>query len=65
MLETQVFVGGTDGQYLREIGLPCIGFSPMNNTPTLMHDHNEYLKADVYLRGIEIYKGIFQELLNL
>ncbi|XP_037805519.1 aminoacylase-1-like [Lucilia sericata] len=65
ILEAHVFTGGTDSQFLRNIGIPSIGFSPMNNTPTLMHDHDEYLKADVYLRGIEIYVNIFKELLNL
>ncbi|XP_065363422.1 aminoacylase-1-like [Calliphora vicina] len=65
VLEAHVFTGGTDSQFLRDIGIPSLGFSPMNNTPTLMHDHDEYLKADVYLHGIEIYKEILKELLNM
>lgn len=64
-IETQVYMGGTDIQYLRELGIPAIGFSPMNNTPKLMHDHDECLKADIYLRGIEIYRNILEKLLNL
>uniref|UniRef100_A0A1I8NC79 N-acyl-aliphatic-L-amino acid amidohydrolase n=1 Tax=Musca domestica TaxID=7370 RepID=A0A1I8NC79_MUSDO len=63
-LETHVFPGGTDSQFLRSMGIPSIGFSPMPNTPILMHDHNEYLQADVYLRGIEIYTKILLNLLN-
>lgn len=63
-LETHVFPGGTDSQFLRAIGIPSIGFSPMNNTPILLHDHDEFLKADVYLRGIEIYHQILLALLN-
>merc|ERR1719470_553395 len=29
----EIFQGGTDCRYLRNIGLPALGFSPMNNTP--------------------------------
>lgn len=37
----------------------------MINTPVLLHDHDEYLQADVYLRGIEIYKKIIPAIANL
>lgn len=56
--KVQVFPGGTDSRYLRSVGIPAIGFSPMINTPVLLHDHDEFLHADMYLRGIEIYKKI-------
>ncbi|XP_065365578.1 aminoacylase-1-like [Calliphora vicina] len=65
VLEAHVCMGGTDIQFLRELGVPSIGFSPMNNTPKLIHDHDENIKADIYLRGIEIYSQILKELLNL
>lgn len=61
----QVFPGGTDSRYIRGVGIPAIGFSPMINTPVLLHDHDEFLEADVYLRGIEIYKKIIQNVANL
>lgn len=63
-VKTKVFPGGTDSRFIRMKGVPAIGFSPMNNTPVLLHDHNEFLKADTYLRGIEIYKGIIPKLAN-
>ena len=59
-----MFPGGTDSRYLRSVGLPAIGFSPMNNTPVLLHDHDEFLQADVYLEGIEIYKKIISNVAN-
>lgn len=31
----------TDARYLRQKGIPVLGFSPMKNTPILLHDHNE------------------------
>ncbi|XP_055389609.1 aminoacylase-1-like [Condylostylus longicornis] len=61
----QVFPGGTDSRYIREVGIPAIGFSPMNNTPILLHDHDEFLKADTYLNGIEIYKKLIPAVANL
>lgn len=37
----EIFPASTDARYFRELGLPAIGFSPMANTPLLLHDHNE------------------------
>lgn len=48
-----------------QIGIPAIGFSPMNHTPILMHDHDEYLNEKIFLRGIEIYKNIITNLANI
>ena len=52
-------------RYLRCAGIPAIGFSPMNNTPVLLHDHNERLHQDTYLRGIAIYEEILPALADL
>lgn len=60
-----VFPGGTDSRYIRGVGIPAIGFSPMNNTPVLLHDNDEFLKADIYLKGIEIYKKIIANIADL
>ena len=43
-------------------GYPALGFSPMNNTPILLHDHNEFLNEDVFLQGIDIYCEILAAL---
>ena len=45
-------------------GVPAFGFSPMNNTPILLHDHNEFLNKDVFLRGIDVYCTIIKDLAN-
>lgn len=37
----------TDSRYLRQVGIPAFGFSPINQTPILLHDHNEFLSAKV------------------
>ncbi|XP_058190535.1 uncharacterized protein LOC131307839 isoform X2 [Rhododendron vialii] len=54
----EIFPAATDARYFRERGLPAIGFSPMANTPILLHDHNEFLSKDEYLKGIDIYESI-------
>ena len=60
-----VFPGGTDSRYIRSVGIPAIGFSPMNHTPVLLHDNDEFLKADIYLKGIEIYQKIIANIANV
>ncbi|WJZ83616.1 hypothetical protein VitviT2T_003284 [Vitis vinifera] len=56
----EIFPASTDARYFRQLGLPAIGFSPMKNTPILLHDHNEFLNQAEYLRGIEIYESIIK-----
>jgi len=55
---TEIFPAGTDSRYLRKAGIPAIGFSPMPNTPTLLHDHDEFLNEDIFLRGIDIFEDL-------
>jgi aminoacylase len=64
-IEKEIFIGATDSRYLRERGFKSIGFSPMNNTPTLLHDHNEYLNEKVFLRGVELYAKLIPRLANV
>ncbi|KAK6053210.1 hypothetical protein COOONC_09284, partial [Cooperia oncophora] len=47
------------------LGYRSIGFSPMINTPQLLHDHNEYLNERVFLRGVEIYETLIDNLANV
>ncbi|XP_022100151.1 aminoacylase-1-like isoform X3 [Acanthaster planci] len=64
-LEIEVFPAATDSRFLRAAGYPCLGFSPMNNTPILLHDNNEFLNEEVFLTGIQIYEGIIAALGNV
>lgn len=63
-IQCEIFPAGTDSRYLRAIGLPALGFSPINQTPILLHDHNEFLDESVFLRGIDIYEAIIPSLAN-
>ncbi|KAG8380040.1 hypothetical protein BUALT_Bualt07G0152200 [Buddleja alternifolia] len=56
----EIFPASTDARYFRVRGLPAIGFSPMANTPILLHDHNEFLNKNEYLQGIDIYESIIK-----
>ena len=60
----QVLSANTDARYLREAGIAAYGFSPMPNTPVLLHDHNEFLNEKVFLRGIEIFVDIVENVGN-
>ncbi|XP_062123617.1 aminoacylase-1-like [Drosophila sulfurigaster albostrigata] len=65
-VRAQVCPGGTDSRYLRQQGVTSLGFSPLNNnTPILLHDHDEHIKADVYLHGIEVYKSIIPAITDI
>ncbi|WOG83260.1 hypothetical protein DCAR_0102435 [Daucus carota subsp. sativus] len=57
----EIAPASTDARYYRDRGLPAIGFSPIANTPILLHDHNEFLNKDEYLKGIQVYESIIKE----
>lgn len=61
----EIFPAGTDSKYLRDLGYPAIGFSPMRNTPILLHDHNEFLNEKIFLEGINVYCKLVKVLANL
>ncbi|XP_036850833.1 aminoacylase-1 isoform X2 [Manis javanica] len=64
-LEPEVFPAATDSRYLRAVGVPALGFSPMNNTPVLLHDHDERLHEAVFLRGVDIYAQLLSALASV
>ena len=61
-IQPQIICGATDSRFIREVGVPAFGFSPMNNTPILLHDHNEFINEAVFLKGIDIFCGIIEEI---
>ncbi|MBA0872863.1 hypothetical protein Goshw_022133 [Gossypium schwendimanii] len=56
----EILSGATDARYFRQLGLTAIGFSPMTNTPFLLHDHNEFLNKAEYFKGINVYESIIE-----
>ncbi|CAK1549476.1 unnamed protein product [Leptosia nina] len=63
-LSCRIFPGGTDSRYVRGVGIPALGFSPMNHTPVLLHDHDEFLSAETFLKGIDIYTQLLPAVAN-
>ncbi|KAL4160615.1 hypothetical protein PRNP1_001179 [Phytophthora ramorum] len=61
-VETEVFPAATDSRFLRQLGIPALGFSPMNKTEILLHEHNERLHKDTFLRGIDVYETLFRRM---
>ena len=61
-LEVEIFPAGTDGRYIRDRGTPTYGFSPIRNTPVLLHDHDERISVDVFLDGIQVYERLIPAL---
>ena len=56
-----IFPAGTDASYIREVGIPAFGFSPMNHAPVLLHDTNEFLNEKIFLKGIDIFCDVIAE----
>lgn len=46
-------------------GIPGFGFTPFNNTPVLLHDHNEFLNDKVFLKGLDIMYKVVLDLANM
>lgn len=59
---TEVFPAATDSRFLRELKIPCFGFSPMRKCPVLLHEHDEYLATSVFLEGPKAYDAILRRL---
>ena len=58
-----VFPAATDSRWIRmALGVPCFGFSPMRNTPILLHDHDEHLSVKTFCEGIRVYEALIREM---
>ncbi|XP_065881955.1 uncharacterized protein [Euphorbia lathyris] len=62
LAKPEILASTTDARYIRQLGIPALGFSPMTNTPILLHEHNEFLEESVFLKGIEVYEHIISAL---
>ena len=64
-LERAIFPAATDSRYVRRVGVPAFGFSPMRKTPSLLHDHDEYLNHQTYAEGVDVMTEIVRNLASL
>ncbi|KAI8054103.1 hypothetical protein BDF22DRAFT_682981 [Syncephalis plumigaleata] len=63
-IRREIFPAGTDARYLRTLGLPAIGISPINNTPILLHSDDEFVYESVFLKGITFYEVLIKHLVE-
>nr|CDS31047.1 aminoacylase 1 [Hymenolepis microstoma] len=70
-VEFGLFFGSTDSRFIRRWhkstgGKPikAVGFSPICNTPVLLHDHDEFLNKKIFLDGVTIFKRFVAEIAN-
>lgn len=61
-LRPMIFPAATDSRFLRAVGVPAFGFSPIRNSPILLHENDEYLDASVFLEGCDVYVKLFYKL---
>ena len=61
---TLVFPAATDSRFLRALGYKAFGFSPIRHSPVLLHEHDEYLDAHVFIEGCNIYMELLPTLLS-
>jgi len=61
-VQADIFPAATDSRFIRALNLPCFGFSPMANSPILLHEHDEYLDSHVFLEGITVYESLIMAL---
>lgn len=64
-VEDTIFPAATDSRYIRRAGVAAFGFSPMRNTPSLLHDHNEYLNKDVFVEGVDVMEDLIEQLASV
>jgi aminoacylase len=57
-VKLKYFPAATDARYVRLIGIPCLGVSLLSGVPMLLHDHNEYITEEIFLRGITQYQEL-------
>jgi aminoacylase len=60
-----VFFASTDARFVRALGVPSVGFSPMDVLPDLLHKHNEYIVPSSYLAGIKVYESVIGHLADV
>jgi aminoacylase len=63
-MDATIFPASTDSRIYRLGGVTMIGFSPMIHTPVLLHDHNEFLHKDIYIRGVHLYVKLIKKLFS-
>eukprot|EP00762_Andalucia_godoyi_P004634 ANDGO_03648.mRNA.1 Aminoacylase-1 len=57
-LRPAIFPASTDSRHLRVVGYPAIGISYMPQTPIMLHEHDERLEEDIFLKGVAFFEDL-------
>lgn len=57
-VKLRYFPAATDARFVRGVGIPCLGISLLSGVPMLLHDHNEYITEEIFIRGIRQYEEL-------
>ncbi|KAJ6642524.1 Aminoacylase-1 [Pseudolycoriella hygida] len=60
-----ILVGATDMRFLRKENISGFGFSPIINTPLLVHDNDEFVGATEYLNAITFFSKVLGNLFKI
>lgn len=52
LAKPEILSSTTDARFMRQLGIPALGFSPMKNTPILLHDHNEVTQCFISFTNV-------------
>lgn len=61
-LDIGIFKAATDARFVRKLGVPAVGFSPITETPDLLHKHDEFIQVEGYRKGVRIYMELLKSL---
>ncbi|XP_051156857.1 aminoacylase-1-like isoform X2 [Leptopilina boulardi] len=64
-IETLIMPAATDSRYLRALGIPALGFTPLSNTTVTAHAHDEYINKNEFFKGIKILEQILLKVANV
>ncbi|CAK1585666.1 unnamed protein product [Parnassius mnemosyne] len=64
-LVVRTFPGGTDSRFVRASGIRALGFTAARLTTPGLHEHDESLRAEQFLRGIQIYEEVLPAVANV
>lgn len=54
--------GSTDARWLRDEGIPVLGFTPIKMTPPLLHGNNEYIYKKQFLTNIDLMTNLIKHM---
>ncbi|PVU97346.1 hypothetical protein BB559_002066 [Furculomyces boomerangus] len=60
-----ILFGNSDARYVRQSGIPAIGFNPTFSEKLHAHQHDEYVIESEYLEGILVYEELMLALGNV